>query len=294
MRNGARLSALLIAAFAVLATARAAPAPDSIPLEFIDGLPFVDVAIGATHARLLFDSGGPLGISIPSSTIAAAGSVTVLEHKSKFKDLQGRLYEVPDVLAARVVVGHTALADVPGREHVQWGGAGAGADTPLTRARTAGAIGASAFGNLPLLFDYRRGTLAIYAAGAGPRAGDAGWQALALDYGKEGPSVRLRVGDRLLRFVVDTGSQVDLVDPARLPAAPCSIVGAAVAACDPRTAPDVRSEDGQALGPMTFERIALHGAPFDGVLGTPFFAHHRVLLDVAAHRLLVAPADAVE
>jgi len=36
----------------------------------------------------------------------------------------------------------------------------------------------------------------------------------------------------------------------------------------------------------------LNGAPFDGILGAPFFQSYKVLFDLAADRLLISPFNA--
>ncbi len=276
--------------------AAAAAAPDVVALTYINGLPFVAVTVGAATTRLMVDSGGALGISIPEATVAKAGSVTLLAHKTRFHDLGGKVFEVQDLIAERVVVGTTRLAKVNGRIHTQWGGAPEGADAELTKAREAGAIGLAAFGEHALMFDYRQRTLSIFAPGDGPQAGQAGWHMLRLDYGKEGPTVSLVVGGKPLKFVLDTGSPVNLVNRDALAAssAPvsCAHPDAPGQDCDPRLLADVRDADGRSLGALMAERVTLGGAPFDGLLGAPFFAERRVLFDLSGHRLLIAPADA--
>lgn len=282
-----RGAAFIVAA--ILHTAAAAAAPDVVPLTFINDIPFVAVAVGAAPTRLMIDSGGSLGMSIPVTTVARAGSVTLLDHKTKFRDLGGQVFEVQDFVAERVVVGATRLDKINGRIHTQWGGAPEGPEAELTKARQAGAIGLEAFGNRPLMFDYQRRTLTIFEPGEGPQTTESGWQTLRLDYGKEGPSVTLQVGGKPLKFVLDTGARVNLVNPGAL----VSVSTApACDGCDPRLLPEVRDANGRALGAMKAERVRLDGAPFDGLLGAPFFADRRVIFDLSAHRLLIAPADA--
>lgn len=254
-------------------------AADLVPLRFLNGLPFVDVAIGAASSRMMFDSGGALGISLPESTIGQSGSVTLLDQTVTSRDLHGKVYEVKKLVANRVVVGRTALAPVEGQVHVDWGGAPEGPEAELTKARQYGAIGLAAFGQRPLMFDYRRGMLSIYAAG---ESLGEGWQALRLDYGKEGPNVRLVVHGRPLKFVLDTGARVNLVDAGSLPGD----------AGEPGTFAElgeVSDGAGSPLGGLTAQRVQLKGAPFDGILGAPFFQRHRVLFDLAGRRLLIAP-----
>lgn len=283
----------LLAWFASSVVPAAAAAPDVVPLRFVNGLPFVDVRIGAAHSVMMVDSGGKLGIAVPEAAVKAAGTVTLLQEQARFKDIHGQPYSVPKLVAKAVTVGRTRLETVDGMLHSEWGGAPEGPDAPLTRARKGGAIGLAAFGARPLMFDYAHGTLTIYAPGQGPHEGDAGWLALPLDFDRVGPQVTLRVAGKPLKFVLDTGAQVVLVDPASLPAgavAPCP-AGSVAEGCDPNLIADVRDAAGHPLGALHAYRQALGGAPFDGLLGAPFFASHRVLFDVAAHRVLIAPAD---
>lgn len=284
--------AILLAAAVLHGAARAA---DVVPITFVNQLPFVTVTVGATTSRLMIDSGGPLGMSIPETTASKAGTVTLLDQKSKFRDLQGQVYEVRNLIANQVVVGATRLGPVEGRVHVQWGGAPEGPDAELTRARQAGAIGLAAFGKRPVMFDYRLGTLTLYEQSEGPQAGRQGWQELPLEYGKEGPRITLTVNGKPLRFVLDTGAQVNLVNTQSLgpvgATSPCQEKPAENRHCDPRALGQVQDSHGRSLGPLAAERIALSGAPFDGILGAPFFQRYRVLFDLSARRLLIAPAD---
>lgn len=285
--------AVLFFAATALHLAAKAGAPDVVPLTFINGLPFVHVAVGAAPTLLMIDSGGALGISLPQATVAEAGSVTLTDHKTRFSDLSGKVFEVQDLIADHVVVGATQLDRIHGRIHTQWGGAPEGPEAELTKARQAGAMGLEAFGNRSLMFDYRQRTLSIFEPGEGPQANDPGWQTLQLDYGKEGPHVTLLVGGKPLKFVLDTGAQVNLVNPDALGPAPkaqsCEGPAAQDEVCDPRLLPDVRDTGGRPLDAIKAERVKLNGAPFDGILGASFFATHRVLFDITAHRLLIAP-----
>lgn len=272
----------------------AALAEDVVPLTFIGDIPFVTVKVGAASSRMMIDSGGALGISLTQATVDKAGSVTVLPQKTRFSDVNGALYEVPNLLARGIVVGATQLAAVDGRLHVLWGGAPPGSPDELTKARHDGAIGLAAFGPRALMFDYRRAAMTIYAPGEPPQAVQQGWHTLRLDYGKEGPNVTLVVGGKPLKFVLDTGAQVNIVNTDSLAPgsaqAPCG--NPAVATCDPRELGPVRDSSGRLLGSMSAERGTLAGAPFDGLLGAPFFQRYRVLFDLPGKRLLIAPHDA--
>ncbi|MDN4036090.1 hypothetical protein [Massilia sp. YIM B02443] len=99
-----------------------------------------------------------------------------------------------------------------------------------------------------------------------------------------------------LRFVLDTGAQINLVNASSLAAVAtetaCQAAPAESQPCDPGELGTVQDGNGRSLGKLTAQRIDLHGAPFDGILGAPFFQSHTVLFDLAGNRLLIAPADA--
>lgn len=267
------LSSFVLAA--IISQHTAAAAADAVPLEFINGIPFLNVSVGAASSRMMFDSGGRLGISVPAETIAKAGSVQLLEEKKKFKDLQGNTYETPRVIAQRVVIGSTMLAPVQGQVHMQWGGAPEGPEAELTKARAGGAIGLEAFTNFPLMFDYKQRTLSILDASEVVELRQPKWRPMDLKYGNEGPVVTLQVEGKQLKFVLDTGAQVNVLR-----------VGAA---CDTSQACDLRDMGGTLNLSMRIHRIKLDGAPFDGILGAPFFRSHRVVFDVKGGKLYVSP-----
>ena len=224
---------------------------------------------------MMFDSGGRLGISIPAATIEQAGSVRVLEEKLRFQDLQGKSYEVPRVMAEKVVVGSTLLAPIKGQVHTQWGGAAEGPEAELTKARAGGAIGMQAFANFPLLFDYKQGTMSILSTEDVSDMDLSKWRTLDLQYDGKGPVVILVAEGKQLKFVLDTGAQVNMIK-----------LGAA---CDANQACELRDISGTLNFNMKIHRIKLDGAPFDGILGAPFFRSHRVVFDLKGKKLLIAP-----
>jgi hypothetical protein len=274
----------------------AASAADVVPLTFVNGLPFATVKIGAVASRLMIDTGGSLSVSIPEQTIKESGAIRLLEQKTKFRDLQGQVHEVQNFVADQVTLGATKLGPINGQVHVQWGGAPEGPEAELTNARQTGAIGLAAFGKRPVMFDYQLATLSLYELGERPQAGQQGWQALRLESGKIGPNVTLIVNGKPLKFVLDTGAQVNLVNNKSLvPVAAesfCQPAPKGADNCDPRDLGAVHDSNGQSLRNLKAERIDLNGAPFDGILGAPFFQSHKVLFDLAADRLLISPSDA--
>lgn len=261
--------------FAAVVSQQAVAAPDVVPLEFFNGIPFLNVTVGASSSRMMFDSGGRLGISLPAATISQSGSVKVLDEKKKFRDLQGTVYETPRLIVEKVIVGSTMLAPVNGQLHLQWGGAPEGPEAELTKARAGGAIGLEAFTNFPLMFDYKRRTLSILDAAQLAEFGPQKWHILDLMFGGEGPMVTLVADGKRLKFVLDTGAQVNVIKYG--------------AACDTNQACELRDISGALNLTMKIHRIKLDAAPFDGILGAPFFRAHRVVFDVKDGKLYVAP-----
>lgn len=252
---------------------------DTIPLEFVSGIPFVQVTVGAAPPeRMMFDSGGMIGISLPQSTIARAGSVKVLDEKHRFSDLQGQVHEVPKLVAQDIVLGKTRLPTVNGQVDTHWGGENN--DVKLAEALQGGVIGLEPFVSSPLMFDYKRRTMSIYAAGQDSNADWKKWRSLPLGYGEEGPYVMLRVAGKLKKFVLDTGAQVNLLDEGKFN---CS------KKCPRPRLPNLADAGGNALAKQDAERIDLTGAPFDAILGAPFFRSYRIVFDLAGGRLHLAP-----
>lgn len=251
---------------------------DTIPLEFVSGIPFIQVTVGAAPPeRMMFDSGGMIGISVPQSTIARAGSVKVLDEKERFSDLQGQVHEVSKLLAQEVVVGKTRFAVMDGRVDTHWGGESD--DAKLAEALQGGVIGLEPFVKRPLMFDYKRSTMTIYAACQDSNADWKKWRSLPLGYGQEGPHVTLRVAGKARKFVLDTGAQVNLIDAAKFKC---------VSECPRPRLPALADTGGKPLLKQDAERIDLTGAPFDGILGAPFFRSYRVVFDVAGGKLHIA------
>ncbi|SFG39953.1 hypothetical protein SAMN05518865_111226 [Duganella sp. CF458] len=264
-------SLILAAAFSQAAVA----APDVVPLELVSGIPFVDITVGAASSRVMFNSRARLGVSLPATVIAAAGSVKVTDERKKFQDFQGQAYEVPIIVAERLIVGSTLLAPVRGQVHARSAGAAEGSDLELARAREGGAIGLEAFTNFPLMFDYKRRTMSILEPEAAAQLGLPEWRTLDLQYGSEGPLVTLTAEGKHLKFLLDTGSQLNLLKHG--------------VACNTSLACELRDLSGRLNFDMKIHRIKLDGAAFDGILGAPFFRSHRVVFDVKGRKLHLAP-----
>lgn len=267
-------------------------AADTSTLSFVNNIPFINVSIGSVETRMMIDSGGALLISIPESTVVKSKSVDLLPGKNRFRDIAGKEYQVQKLLARNVIVGSTRLEPVEGQIHVQWGGAPEGPDAPLTIARQLGALGIGAFGDRKILLDYQKRIISIYEAGESLEFGPNHWIELPMEYGKIGPNITLKLGESQVKFILDTGAQVNLVNGAKFKKdAQCSPNSGNAASCDEKRVGMLQGTEGVLLGELSAERVDLSGAPFDGILGAPFFQKYRVVFDISGKRLYIAALD---
>lgn len=264
---------------------------DVTSLKFVNDIPFVALSVGAAQTTMMIDSGGALLISIPQATVERSNSVDLLEGVNKFRDVSGKEFEVRKLVARNVIIGRTKLDPIEGQLHVQWGGAAEGNDAPLTIARQSGALGIKAFGDRKVLLDYKEETLSIYGRDENVNFGSGHWIDLPLEYGKIGPNILLSVNGRKFRFILDTGARVNLVDrkkfdvPAKCP--PNTHDGI----CDPKMIGMLSDIGGNKVSELSAEQVDLGNAPFDGILGAPFFKKNRVIFDLSGKHLYLSKLE---
>lgn len=260
-----------------------------IPLRFIQKIPFVQVVVGDASADLMFDSGGQLGITLQADLIKQAGSVTLLEHKTKHGDASGNVYEVQDMIASKVLVGNLSLGQVKGSVHYDWG-LGASSDnagqlSELKEARKTGTIGLAAFAPRPLLIDFAHRELTVYQPGGMPDLNTPGWRSLALKYDEVGPQVVLTLLGRPTKFILDTGAtnsflEPGSLDPEKFPTL-CKDKPEGSNYCGHMDLLDIQDQNKMPIGVLPVELVEMKGVPFDGLLGADFFVSHFVFIDFA-------------
>ena len=84
-------------------------AAEVIPVRFIDGLPVVEVQLGAIRADFLLDTGGQLGITVPPPLINSATGVKLGIEQRKMGDAAGNVFMVQSVVASTVRLGPAEL-----------------------------------------------------------------------------------------------------------------------------------------------------------------------------------------
>jgi len=269
--------------------------PRLTPLNFLRGIPFIAVTVGAVETELMFDSGGKLGLTLPDDIIQRSGSVKVLAHKSKFGDAAGNVYEVADLLADKVYVAGVSLSTpIAGRAHYSWGlnisSGDAEAPDDLTRKQLNGAIGLEAFDGRALLFDYAHRQLGIYQPGQLPDLSASGWQVFDLKYDNEGPQITLNSAGKSLHFILDTGANLSTLKPSAINDADACSKTAELSYCGARELTDLQALGGQRLAAQKFVMVEMKEVTFDGILGGDFFSKYLVLFDLAHRKLWIKDA----
>jgi len=270
-----------------------APSDAIVSLTFVHDIPAVPVTIGKAHTSLLLDTGGQIGITLSRSLIKRAGTVHILPHTSRHGDAAGHVFEVHDIEADGVALAGLALDRVSGEVNYRWGllaGKSKHAPDDLEALHARGVIGLGALAPRPLLIDYPHGTMTVYPAGEAPKPASGHWLSVPMSYDKLGVSVSLHVGDKVLRMVLDTGSNATIVNPSALDAARFPELCAVREGndCGDISLPAVSDDTGNALGDIPVRAVDLKGVPFDGLLGGDFLKQHAVLIDFARGRLWIA------
>jgi hypothetical protein len=115
----------------VFAAASSASAAEAIPVRMIDGLPVVEVQLGAIKADFLLDTGGQLAITVPPPLINSATGVRLGTDQRKMGDAAGNVFMVQSLVATSVRLGSAELGPVDGLVNYKWG-LNVGADPNLS------------------------------------------------------------------------------------------------------------------------------------------------------------------
>ena len=168
-------------------------AAEAIPVRMIDGLPVVEVQLGAIKADFLLDTGGQLEITVPPPLINSATGVRLGTEQRKMGDAAGNVFMIQSLVATTVKLGSIDLGPVDGLVNYKWGlkiGAG---DAPEVTNK--GVIGLGALSSRNILLDRSAGQLVIFDKGEQDRPDLAGWRKVPFTYDKAG--IVVQVSDRL-------------------------------------------------------------------------------------------------
>lgn len=269
-----------------------ASAAETIPVRLIDGLPVVEVRLGAIKADFLLDTGGQLAITVPPPLINAATGVSLGTEQRKMGDAAGNVFMVQSLVATSVKLGSVELGPVDGLVNYKWGlkiGAG---DAPEVTNK--GVLGLGALSSRNLLLDLGAGRLSLFDRRGQDRPDMAGWRQIPFTYDKAGVVMQVRVNGATGTMSLDTAATTSVISKGAAllaaTASPCRGQPPATQFCGMKEFKQVRAGDG-VIGSIIAAVVELKGVPFDGLLGIDFFLKRKVFIDFDAKTLFVRDAD---
>jgi hypothetical protein len=265
-----------------------ATAAEAIPVRMIDGLPVIEVQLGAIKADFLLDTGGQLAITVPPPLITAATGVSLGTEQRKMGDAAGNVFMVQSLVATSVKLGSVELGPVNGLVNYKWGlkiGAG---DAPEVTNK--GVIGLGALSSRNILLDLGAGRLSLFDRSAQDRPDLTGWRKVPFTYDKAGIVMQIVVDGLAAAMSLDTAATTSAISKGAAlfaaSASPCRGQPPATQFCGMKEFKQVRAGDG-VIGSLTTAVVELKGVPFDGLLGIDFFLQRKVFIDFDARALFI-------
>lgn len=251
------------------------PTPSSVPIEFMNNFPILEINVDSRQMKVLFDLGGSDQIVLSKEALKSI-DVNYLDEPYVWLDAMGNRLESERFTIPEMRIGSMVFHDVSG--HVD--------DEAVTYRKTpagVGYIGAELIQSVKLVIDYGQNVMTLIP-GESPSAREQGC------YGTEVPfvagleiqpttNVSTDLGD--LVFVWDTG-------------APMSIVRSSTAENQKLMDDGLHVDNqqfklaGEDFGPQQLRLLDfVEPVEVDGFVGHDFFANHVVCVDFMAQRFLV-------
>jgi hypothetical protein len=254
----------------------------------IDGLPVVEVQLGAVKVDFLLDTGGQLAITVPSPLINDATGVRLGTEQRKMGDAAGNVFMVQSLVASSVKLGTVELGPVDGLVNYKWGlKIGTGDAPEVTRK---GVIGLGALSSRNILLDITAGRLVLFDRSGQDRPDLVGWRKVPFTYDRAGVVLQVVVNGATVAMSLDTAATTSVIGKraAVFAAAPSPCRGKPPSAqfCGMQTFKHVQTGDGD-IGTLTVAVVDLQGVPFEGLLGVDFLLARQVFIDFNAKVLFI-------
>lgn len=273
------------------AAASGAIAAEAIPVRMIEGLPVIEVQLGAIKADFLLDTGGQLAITVPPPLINSATGIMLGTDQRKMGDAAGNVFMVQSLVATSVKLGSVELGPVDGLVNYKWGlkiGAG---DAPEVTNK--GVLGMGALSSRNVLLDLGGGRIVLFERGGQDRPDLTGWRQIPFTYDKAGVVMQVSVNGATAAMSLDTAATTSVVSKGAAlfasTASPCRGQPPSTQFCGMKTFKQIRAGDGE-IGSLTAAVVELKGVPFDGLLGIDFFLKRQVFIDFNTKTLFVRNA----
>lgn len=261
-----------------------------VPVAFVDGLPVVNVKLGAVKVDFLLDTGGQIGITVPAPLVTPATEVIFTGGVEQRGDAAGNRFEVKQLRANSVVIGGEQLGPVDGLLHFKWGLSIASMEAPSVTQK--GVIGLKALDKKNVLFDLRRNRLELFErrTKAGPDV--AGWTPVPFEYDRRGVVVALVVNNIPAKMALDTAATATMIKKDSIlfnhSRPPCPFSRKDSDFCGMLNLKGARLADLSLLDAQAAV-VKMGSVPFDGLLGIDFFLNHEIYFDFDASTLYVRP-----
>ena len=273
-------TALFLVAALSLVGLSASLAAEVVPVRFIDGLPVIEVQLGAIKADFLLDTGGQLGITVPPPLINGATGVKLGIEQRKMGDAAGNVFMVQSVVASTLRLGAAELGPVDGLVNYKWGLKVGPGDAPEVTNK--GAVGLGALSSRNVLLDLGAGQIVLFDKGDPSQLDTAGWRSVPFTYDKSGVVIQIIVNGATAAMSLDTAATTSMLrKDAKLfssIASPCSGKPQVASFCGVKRLSGVQAGTSN-LGSLTVAVVQMGGVPFDGLLGIDFFLARRVFID---------------
>lgn len=274
-----------------LAVTSSACAAETIPVRMIDGLPVIEVQLGAIKADFLLDTGGQLAITVPPPLINSATGVKLGAEQRKMGDAGGNVFMVQSLRATSVKLGSSELGPVDGLVNYKWGLKIGSGDAPEVTNK--GVIGLGALSSRNILLDLSARRLVLFDKGGQDRPDLTGWRQVPFTYDKAGVVMQVSVNGATAAMSLDTAATTSVVSKgsavfAATPS-PCHGKPPSTQFCGMKEFKQVKAGDGD-IGALTAAVVELQGVPFDGLLGIDFFLRRKVFIDFDVKALFIEVA----
>lgn len=265
-----------------------------LPLSFDDhSLPTTVIELNGEKCTLMFDMGSALGLHLSRESVGRINGASFTGVIRRSIDMAGEVHRNEQFTIDRMRIGDIEFKNVEGVELTPWGLVQLGGEglpeSPV--------IGLGFFDGKQLLIDYAAAQLTVADGSIQlSQLAATGWTEIPFKRTAEGLILKATVAGRKEELALDTGATLSMVAASRVvdtsSAVPCSTVY-----------PELTQEGCQFIpvqakfGNMVSTVYALlmdstpDGFSILGLLGGDFLQHHSVLVDFAAGRMFLRPAE---
>lgn len=245
-----------------------------VPIEFFEDAPVLTVKIGEKKAKLVFDTGASIPLSLAKSIIDSVGGIKYTGEQHRSIDSAGKISSSATFFVEKVTLGEYHAKKVKGKDYKPWGMyvTESGKTEHKSKTEDHGVIGLGFFKNKNFIIDYSRKKIFILEGNAvPPDYKDVSWHSTPLILSKEGLIIQTKVNNHAAAFLLDTGSTGSMLRTTKILSQKNSENNSILA--------ETFLISGKNYGPIKFFLLNFPKFSFDGLLGYDFFLKNVVYID---------------